>query len=189
MNHLYSLKTLKNMGIKMLGDNIAINKSVMIYNPTMLSLANNIRIDNFTILSGNGKIYIDNYVHISSSCLITSSDEIHLKDFAAISSGVKLFGSNDDYGGKYLIGPTIPEIYKNIKRGKIIIGKYCTVGANSIVLPDVTLNEGCIVGSLSFVKKSLDPWKIYAGNPLKCIKDREKQCIELGEKLMSKMIK
>ena len=33
----YSLKNLKNMGVKVLGTNIQINKSVKIYNPTKLT--------------------------------------------------------------------------------------------------------------------------------------------------------
>lgn len=182
---MYSLSKLIQMGVKLRGNNIFINKSVKIYNPKLLTIGNNVRIDNFTILSGSGPINIGSYVHISSNCFITSSKGINIGNFCGISSGVKVFGSNDDYSGKYLFGPTVPNDYKNIDTGYINMEDYSIIGANSIVLPNVNLNEGCIVGALSLVKKSLDPWKIYAGNPLKFIKERYKDCKKIGVSLLN----
>ena len=43
-----------------------------------------------------------------------------------------------------LLGPMIPLKFKGNKIiGKIIINKHCIVGANSVILPNVTFNEGC----------------------------------------------
>ena len=46
------------------------------------------------------------------------------------------------------------------------IGKYAVVGANAVVLPGVTLGEGCTVGALSLVNRDCEPWTIYAARPL-----------------------
>jgi acetyltransferase-like isoleucine patch superfamily enzyme len=34
------------------------------------------------------------------------------------------------------------------------------------------------VGSLSMINKNTEAWKIYAGNPGKIIKNREKNCLD-----------
>ena len=176
-NH-YTLNELKNMGITVKGNNIKINKSVKIYNPTNLILHDNIRIDDFSIISCNGKVEISNYIHISSYCLIISSTKIFFDDFTNISSGTKLFGANDNYSGKYLIGPTVSEIYRNVTKKDIILKKYSIVGAGSIIMPGITIEEGTAIGSLSLVNKNTEPWKIYAGSPIKYLKDRQNECIE-----------
>jgi len=54
-----------------------------------------------------------------------------------------------------------------------VIGKFAVVGANSVVLPGVTIGEGASVGACSVVTRDLDPWGIYIGN--KKIGERNKQ--------------
>jgi galactoside O-acetyltransferase len=46
------------------------------------------------------------------------------------------------------------------------------VGANSVILPSLTIGEGVTVGANSVVTKDLDPWGVYIGN--KRIADRKK---------------
>ena len=157
---MYTIRQLIKQGVKLGGENIFINNTVKIYNPKSLIIGNNVRIDNFTILSGKGKIIIEDYTHISSSCFINSSVLVKIGKFNGLSSGVKVFGSNDDYSGEFLYGPTIPDIYKKIHMAPIILKDYCMIGANSIIMPNITLHEGCVVVPLSLGKLSLDSWKI-----------------------------
>ena len=42
----------------------------------------------------------------------------------------------------------------------------------SIVLPGVTIGEGCVVGAGSVVAKDLPDFAIAVGNPAKVIRDR-----------------
>ena len=71
--------------------------------------------------------------------------------------------------------------------GKIIINKHCIVGANSVVLPNVTLNEGAALGALSLANKNLEEYKVYAGVPAKPIKDRNKlNILKLEQQLNDK---
>jgi galactoside O-acetyltransferase len=46
------------------------------------------------------------------------------------------------------------------------------LGANTVVLPGITIGEGAFVGAGSLVKSSLAPWGVYAGNPLRLVKMR-----------------
>jgi acetyltransferase-like isoleucine patch superfamily enzyme len=54
-----------------------------------------------------------------------------------------------------------------------------------IILPNLTLGEGVSVGAHSLVTKSLDPWGIYFGCPVKKIKEREQGLLELEKKFLA----
>ena len=181
MSNIYSIDDLEKMGIKIYGKNIHVSKFANIYNPKNLILHDNIRIDDFTIISCKGIIEIFNYVHISAHCFISSTTRIIIGNFSAISVGTKLFGGCDDFSGKYLANPTISTTFTNVKKGDILIGENVIVGANSVIMPCININEGSVIGANSFVNKNCEPWKIYAGSPIKFIKNREQSCLEILE--------
>jgi acetyltransferase-like isoleucine patch superfamily enzyme len=49
--------------------------------------------------------------------------------------------------------------------GDITIGHDCTLGVYSLVMPGVTLGNGCIISPNSVVTSSFEPYSIIAGNP------------------------
>jgi galactoside O-acetyltransferase len=46
-------------------------------------------------------------------------------------------------------------------------------------MPDIKIEDGVAIGANSFVNKSCEKWKIYAGSPIKYIKDRQTDCLKL----------
>lgn len=59
------------------------------------------------------------------------------------------------------------------KKEKVKIGKDCWIGANSTILAEVEIAEGCVVGVGSVVNRSVsEKNKIIAGVPAKAIKDK-----------------
>ena len=64
------------------------------------------------------------------------------------------------------------------------IEKFVNIGANSVVLPGVTIREGSAVGALSLINKNLNKWEIYLGVPVKKIGDRSKKIIDLSKKYL-----
>lgn len=57
--------------------------------------------------------------------------------------------------------------YKGVLRfGKIKIGDNCFIGANSTVLPGVTVGNDSIVGACSLVTKDIPQGEIWGGFPL-----------------------
>ena len=92
----------------------------------------------------------------------------------------------DDYSRNTLTNPTIPSEFKNITRGTVLISKHVLIGTGSIVFPNLTIGEGCAIGVMSLVNKSLDPWGIYAGIPAKRIKERSKKLLILEKNFHEK---
>lgn len=175
----YSEDELASLGLKSYGTNVKISKYCCIYSPQSVSIGNNVRIDDFCILSASDAIFdIKDYVHISAGTYIYGAAGFSIDSFSNISAGVKLYTVNDDYSGDSLIGPTVPKEYRNVDGSSIVIGKYCVIGCNTVVLPGVIIEEGVAIGSNSLVKNWLEPWKIYAGTPVRCIKERRKNLLE-----------
>jgi putative colanic acid biosynthesis acetyltransferase WcaB len=46
-----------------------------------------------------------------------------------------------------------------------------TVGANALILGDITVGEGAVVGAGAVVVRSVEPWTAVAGNPARKIRD------------------
>jgi galactoside O-acetyltransferase len=184
----YSEKELRKLKFLFLGKNVLIKKNVGLYFIENIFIGNNVRIDdNVIIVASNKKnpVKIGNHVHISSNCYLAGSNGIEMNDFNTLAPGVLIFSGSDDYSGKKLTNPTVGK--KNIggKAGKVKICKHVIIGANSVILPKVTIKEGSAVGALSLVNKSLDAWGIYFGSPAKKFKNRSKNILKL-EKIFYK---
>jgi galactoside O-acetyltransferase len=83
-----------------------------------------------------------------------------------------------------MTNPTIPDLYKKIRSGKVVIKKHSLIGSTSVVLPGIEIGEGCSFGAFSFINKSTDPWGIYAGIPIKRIKERKKDLLRLENRFL-----
>lgn len=69
------------------------------------------------------------------------------------------------------VSPTIIEDDCIVGHGAVIegcrLGKSCLIGMNAVVLPKVTLGEGCVVAAGSVVKlgENIPPYSLLAGTP------------------------
>ena len=176
MDSFYNSKELMELGLKCIGEHVKISRKCSIYSPETIVIGNNVRIDDFCILSG--KIEIGSNVHVAAYSALYGGDEgIFIDDFANLSGRVSIYSVSDDYSGETMTNPTIPDKFKNVKSASVIIGKHVIIGASSVILPGVVIAEGGAFGSFSFINKSTESWKIYAGIPIKEIKDRSKNLL------------
>ena len=181
----YSLRELYSLGLKSVGRNVNISKFTRINNASNIIIGNNVRIDDFCILSsGTSPFIIEDYIHIAAGVFIWGNKGFHIKSFSNISAGCKIYTQSDSYCGNYLIGPTIDNKYRNVYGSAITLEKHVIIGAGSVVLPGAILNEGVAIGSNSLVYKECKPWSIYAGSPVKFIKERAKNALELEKELL-----
>tara|TARA_Y200000002_G_scaffold53837_1_gene39320 strand:- start:2651 stop:3205 length:555 start_codon:yes stop_codon:yes gene_type:complete len=168
--------------LKRCGNNVIIGKTVRIRYPELVEIEDNVIIDDFTYISTSLKLYSN--VHISSGCKIIGGRDsfVEMFPFSTLAPNVVLSAGSDDYADG-IATPMVPLKFKaNATIGKITINKHCIVGANSVILPNVTLNEGSTLGALSLANKDLDEYKLYAGIPARFIKARDKTNILKLEK-------
>ena len=177
----YETEELKNFGFLSIGNDVKIAKTCNMVGLENISIGNNVRIDAFTtiISSKKEKIIIGSNVHIGAYCYLSGNYGIEMHDYSNLSQSVKLYTNSDDFSGNSMTNSTIPDKYKNISFGKIILKKHVIIGSGSILMPSVILEEGVAVGALSFVNKNLKEWAIYFGYPIKFLKERSKKIIDL----------
>lgn len=169
MNSEYlSEKDLKKINFKSLGQNVMISKNVTLIGENNISLGSNVRIDDYCIISSNeGHLKIGNDVHIGGQSYLGCAGNLTIGNNINIAQGVKIYTKINDYtsfdgdNNKFILG-------------KIVIGDQVIIGSNSVLIGRCTIGEGATIGALSFVKSDLKSWSVYAGNPIKLIKDRQR---------------
>ncbi|SEC39178.1 acyltransferase [Paenibacillus sp. GP183] len=62
-------------------------------------------------------------------------------------------------------------LIKEYRLGEVRIGSHVMVGANSTILPGVTIGDYAIIGAGTVVHKDVAPHSFVAGNPLQVIRE------------------
>lgn len=97
-------------------------------------------------------IYIDDHAHVTGRTVLLC----HKRDLSDYCVG-------DDYATKpYQTAP-------------IHLGKGCSTGTGTIIMPGVTIGEGAIIGAGSLVTKDIPTWTIALGRPAKVVKEIPKR--------------
>ena len=94
---------------------------------------------------------------------------IEIGNHCCISQGVTIVTSNHCIKRDELISTQ----KWTSRLGCIKINDDVWIGANSVILPDVTIGKGAVIGAGSIVTKDVPEYAIMAGNPAKVIKYRE----------------
>ncbi len=163
---------LKNIGFKSIGSNVLISDKASIFSPNLISIGSNVRIDDFCILSGT--ITLGSQIHLAAYSALYGKFGIIMEDYTGLSPRCTIFSASDDFGGNFLISPMVPEECSNVTGGEVVLKRYTQIGAGTVIMPNLTIEEGVAVGAMSYVRHSLEEWMIYGGNPLRIIKSREK---------------
>ena len=129
------------------GIDIIIDHSVIIIAPEKVRIGNHCRISYGTFLNGTGSIIIGDDVLIGMNVKVITTNHV----FDRIDIPIREQG----------------EISK-----PIIIGNDVWIGANVIILPGISIGNGCIIGAGSIVTRNLPDYSIAVGNPAKIIKIR-----------------
>lgn len=179
-SNFYTYAELEKIGLKSFGDNVLLSRKCSIYATDKISIGNNVRIDDFCILSGN--ICIGNYVHISAYSALYGKNGIKIGNYCGVSARSILYSAVDDFSGDYMISPLVPSEFTNVTGGEIVLENFSQIGANSVIMPSITFEEGAVCGAFSFVNKSLDSWTINVGIPIRYLKQRNKNILTLSKR-------
>lgn len=165
-----SFDELRAIGFRRVGKDVKLSRKASVYNAANIELGDFVRIDDFCVLSaGAGGISIGRNVHVAVFSSLLGGGRIAVGDFANLSSRVSIFSSNDDYSGGYMTNPTVPAEFTNVTHAPVIVGRHVIVGSGSVILPGVTLGDGCAVGALSLIKGDCVALGCYAGVPARQI--------------------
>jgi galactoside O-acetyltransferase len=163
------------LGFRAIGQDVVIYPGARIVATDRIELGDRVIIDDFVLLMGGQSSRIGSFVHIAAFASIAGGGDLVMEDFSGISGGCRVYTGNDDYNGGSLTGPTVPPPYRTPVRSFVHIGKHAVVGANSVVLPGVTLGEGAAIGANSVVTRDCEPWTISVGAPARVLKPRPRE--------------
>jgi acetyltransferase-like isoleucine patch superfamily enzyme len=175
---------LRDLGVTCSGDDVKVHKSVVIIAPERLSLGDHVRIDPFCIVSATGGISIGSYSHISAHCSLIGEGGIEIEDFANVSHGVKIFSASDDTTGQHLVGPTVPQELRKVLKARVHLQRHAGIATGAVLMPGVVVEEGGVVGPLSFVRRRIPAWTVWAGVPARRISARRRDIVELSHSLI-----
>ena len=130
-----------------------------------IEFGQNIIIDDFAFVYATTRMKIGNYVHIACFASVVGGADLVLEDFVAISHGARILTGTDDFKDWGFGNSTVPLKYRNVTRKPVHVGKFCIVGANSVVLPGVTIGDNAVVGAGSVVTRDVPAGAVVVGNP------------------------
>lgn len=157
-----------------------IHSSVILFGEDRIQIGKNVRIDCYTVISaGPEGVFIGDNVHIGSGVQIFGNyGKVVLATFATLSPRVTLLTGTDDFTEGHMVGPCIPEKYRKVQKGDIVIGRHAIVGCGSVILPGVVMGEGAVVGALSLIKKDVPECAIVVGTQQRQIGMRNKELLK-----------
>ncbi len=132
----------------------------------------NCRIEAWTTY--NNKIYhpvikLGNDVRINSRCHIGAINKVIIKDDCLIGSNVMIIdhAHGNNSWKEMKIHPGDRDLYS---KGPVIIGEKTWLCENVVILPNVHIGKGCIIGASAVVTKDIPDYSVVAGNPAKIVK-------------------
>jgi len=100
--------------------------------------------------------FIDNY---------RGSGSIELGERVAVAPGAMFIADSDPNNSKL---NRLPRFHI---RGKVTVKEDAWIGANAIILPNITVGQSAVVGAGAIVTKSVDDYAIVVGNPARKVGD------------------
>lgn len=154
-----------------IGDNVELRRNVelRVHGSSKVKIGNNVRIDRgVRILSANNsEIYLKDRCRIGLYSVLNGGDSISIGEKALVSGFVYLQTSMHQYKDS---NKSVQE--QGFTHSPVVLEDDTWLGTHVVVLPNVTIGKGSVVGSNAVVSKSVKPNQIVVGIPAKSIKER-----------------
>lgn len=99
---------------------------------------------------------------------LNHADLITIGDHSHITACTTLLCHKKDLSD-YCVGDDYAKV--KYKFAPITIGKGCSTGTGTLIMPGVTIGDGAIIGSGSLVTKDIPAWTVAVGRPAKVVRD------------------
>ncbi len=111
-------------------------------------------------------VQINDYVHIVAMDNVKIGDNVLMASHVFISDN-----SHGSYkGDERDTSPMIPPTERKYATAPVVIGNNTWIGEGVIIMPGVTVGEGCVIGAHSIVSKDIPDYTIAVGSPANIIK-------------------
>ena len=162
--------------LKRCGEDVFISTNVEIRRPHLVSVGSHVAIDTGLYLTTAAEI--GDYTHLSPYLTVIGGTRSTLivEDFVTIAAGSRLICGSDRFMGDGFTSVTVPAEFRDtVDFGIIRCGRFAGVGTNVVIMPNVTLGEGCVIGACALVTADTEPWTVYVGVPARPIKVRPRE--------------
>lgn len=113
---------------------------------------------------GSRRIRIGEWSYVGPGCRLDAREQITIGDRVALADEVMLVTSGHDHSD--------PALRAGARRdAPVSIGDGVWLGARVVVLPGVSVGDGCVVAAGAVVSRSCDPHGLYAGVPARRVRD------------------
>lgn len=183
-----SEEEIRGLGLRRVGKDCVIHQTVQFFNPQAISIGDNVRIDCFSLISAGPKgVEIGSHVHIGAGCyFFGGGGRLVLEDFSGASPRVSLFTASDDFIEGYLRGPRVPDKYRKVRQGDVVLRFNAGVAAGSILLPGVSVGVNACVGAMTVVSRNIPDNGLFAGSPPKLVICRDGDlCSRLSQEFLN----
>lgn len=108
-------------------------------------------------------------------------DRLVIGRFCSIAPGVRFLmnGANHPDAGStfpfWIFGKGWHERREPRFRGPICVGNDVWIGLEALILPDVTIGDGAVIGARAVVTADVPPFSVVAGNPARVVRMRYDQ--------------
>jgi len=123
-------------------------------------------------VGGPGDVVIGKNSYINSGTVIYSGNGVEIGQNVLIAANCTIAPVNHEFRNR---DAKIVEQGFMTSKGGVRIADDVWIGAGCVILDGTSIGEGCVVGALSLVKGELEPYSIYAGNPLARIGERTRR--------------
>lgn len=122
---------------------------------------------NVLINNGMGDVVLDNEVHTGVGCVIIGP--VHLYKHVGLSQYVRILGMHHG------IDPTMPHHFTPVKRAPIILEEDAFVGTGTVIMgkkngEPLVLGKYCRIGANSVVMDDIPSYSVAVGNPARVVR-------------------
>lgn len=132
------------------------------------------RISSTAVIGDADKVSVGDNVWVWHHSIIDGSNGVIIGKGAQIGAWVGIFSHGSQVSVR-LYGETYINIDRDARkgytRGSVTIGEYAFIGAQAIILPNVTIGKGALIAAGAVVSSDVPDFGIARGNPAKIIGD------------------
>ncbi len=153
-----------------IGKHVIIEVGVRVFHPENIEIGDDVYIGHDTCLKGyyKNRMVIGSDSWIGQKCFFHSAGGIIIGKQVGIGPGVYILTSTHAEEGV-----ETPILNGELVFEEVVIEEGCDIGMGAVILPNVRIGRGSIVGAGSVVSKDVAPYSVVAGNPAKMIRERK----------------